>query len=151
VGNAPLGAACGENAECANDGLCLPRDTKPLPSTVCVSAAERPKGDLALGQPCGMEGHYCVSGAYCDDTGICLAQTDSRSCQGGGDEACTATAYCDGGSMQCSPRTPDGAVCTEDAACLDNDCNSTALGGAATLTCGPQMVSSYGLGLCADR
>jgi hypothetical protein len=152
VGNAPLGAACGENAECANDGLCSPRDTKPLPSTVCVSAAERPKNDLALGQPCGMAGHYCVSGAYCDNTGICLAQADSGSCQGegAGENACTATAYCEGRSLQCMPRSPDGADCAGDWECLDNDCNATALGGASALTCGPQMVSSYAFGPCTD-
>ena len=143
TGTVAAGGTCRTNWDCA-DGFCegsgfcspivtvgaggacnnIPTAAQPTSyicgfNSDCVSGTCRPLVSEGVLGPCHSEGHYCASGLYCDDNGVCQALgVPGQSCPhtfAGLVAANNCDGYCDNGI--CRAYVACGKACTPSDQC----------------------------------
>ncbi len=117
VGLRSAGQSCVDDWDCAA-GLGCHSDAP----TVAGSKTCSPRA--ALGEPCNLEYHRCVAGAYCDagadHAGTCRAQLAAGQPCATGEECLSG--ICRDDTDVCQPLVELGAPCTESAECSGTPC-----------------------------
>ncbi|MDP1824278.1 MAG: hypothetical protein Q8L48_13575 [Archangium sp.] len=189
-GVVPLGGSCYSSTDCTSAGYCNTSMTCPGQCVARVALGQPATRDeqcpanaqayggvcvarIALGQSCAPTGgvtdsHYCVDGATCDASDLCVTRTPTL-LQGNGQPCNTTTLECGVGlnciAGTCAPYVTAGNACDSVRRCQwDLSCNAAnvcAAPAAAGATCGSGTGCRSGLfcniptgmttGTCATR
>ncbi len=142
TGTVATGGACVIDAQCANQGECVPSAGNCDPDTACCpGTCMGGASESALGGPCDDEIHVCSNAAYCKPgmgsgaIGTCTALIAGEGSACDDLRACANPLYCNvdfqAGTGTCKKPAASNAACVRDdlIACADRRdyCNATSL------------------------